>query len=123
MAARGDRAAYGRLYREYFPVVTDYISKLDGQSNSPEDLAQEVFGRVWQSRTRYRLDSAVRTYLFGVAKNVLPENQHRTCRQIKLQTCLKASHNVLGSRSNSQRAAGREQLEDARSIKWIAEHF
>lgn len=82
MTARGDRAAYGRLYRKYFPVVTAYIATLDGQSNSPEDLAQEVFVRVWQNRARYQPKAAVKTFLLGYAKNVLRESKARIAREL-----------------------------------------
>lgn len=75
MAARDDKTAYGKLYRKYFPVVTNYIMSRNGQCESPEDLAQEVFVRVWQNRARYRPDATVKTFLFGYAKNVLHEKQ------------------------------------------------
>lgn len=75
MAARGDRAAFGRLYRKYFPLVTSYIMKLDGQYDFREDLAQEVFVRVWQSRAKYRPVATVKTYLFSYARNIVREKQ------------------------------------------------
>jgi len=47
-AVRDDKAAYGKLYKKYFIIVTNYIINLNGQCDSTEDLAQEVFVRVWQ---------------------------------------------------------------------------
>lgn len=86
MAARGDRAAFGRLYRKYFPLVISYIMKLDGQYDSREDLAQEVFVRVWQSRAKYRPNATVKTYLFSYARKVLQENQSVIAREAFLNT-------------------------------------
>ncbi len=86
MTARGDRAAYARLYRKYFPVVTSYIATLDGQSNSPEDLAQEVFVRVWQNRAKYQPKATVKTFLVGYANNILRERKARIIRDAHWDT-------------------------------------
>ncbi len=75
MAARDDKAAYGKLYRKYFSIVTNYITSLNGQREPPEDVAQEVFVRVWRNRAGYRPDATVKTFLFGYTKNVLHEKQ------------------------------------------------
>jgi len=81
MAARDDKTAYGKLYRKYFTIITNYIMSRNGQFEPPEDLAQEVFVRVWQNRARYRPDATVKTYLFGYAKNVLREKQSMVSRK------------------------------------------
>lgn len=92
-AADGDDIAYGRLYKKYFPVVVSYLTSLGEYQISPEDLAQEVFTRIWQNRKLFRADSSTKTYIFGIAKNVLAERRRQVQHQI-------AAHNHSKSVSN-----------------------
>ena len=78
---RGDSIAYEKLYKKYFPIVIDYLISLDGYQKSPEDLAQEVFIRIWQRRTKYRPKAAVKTYFFAYAKNLMREKKSKTFRE------------------------------------------
>lgn len=72
-AAEGDGEAYGKLYRKYFPTLISFLKSLNSQLQSSEDLAQEVFTRIWENRARYHPHASFKTYLFGCAKNVLRE--------------------------------------------------
>lgn len=100
-AANGDDLAYGRLYKKYFSVVVSYLTSLGGYQISPEDLAQEVFTRIWKNRKLFRADSSIKTYIFGIAKNVLAERRHQIQHQIaaynysKLVSDLSESEAVL----------------------------
>jgi len=80
-AAGGDGIAYNKLYKKYFPILVSYATGLNGYQMSAEDLAQEVFTRVWANKKRFRGDSTVKTYLFGCARNVLREER---CRLAKI---------------------------------------
>ena len=99
MAAQDDKAAYGKLYRKYFTIVTNYIMNLNGQCDSPEDLAQEVFVRVWQNRARYHPNATVKTFLFGYAKNVLHEKQSVVSRKVAvdISSCSNLTSNLSRS--------------------------
>lgn len=80
-AAEGDIKAYAELYKKYFPVVIGFVSKLNGQCHIAEDIAMEVFTRIWQQRTKYHPDSTVKTYLFSFTKNIIREYQRDTRHQ------------------------------------------
>jgi len=80
-AAGGDKTAYARLYKKYFATVVSYVLSLDKSYESPQDIAQDVFARIWQHRGKYRPAAAFRTYLFGCAKNVLRESKFKTSRE------------------------------------------
>lgn len=111
--AGGDHVAYKELYRKYVPIVTDYIVNLDGQCDLPQNLAQEVFVRLWKNRAKYCPDSAAKTYLFGIARNVLSENQRCRYKQIKLHDHVKATCNSLDLQFNSREAIDLQELNDA----------
>ncbi len=74
-ARNGDRSAYDRVYHRYFAAVTSFVARRQGHSEGCEDLAQEVFARVWRRRAQYQPLGPVKNYLLGVAANVVRESQ------------------------------------------------
>jgi RNA polymerase sigma-70 factor, ECF subfamily len=74
-AAGGDARSFARLYRKYLPAVTAYSTSINGHNGSAEDVAQEVFARVWQKRSQYRPESSMKTYLFSFARIIVRERQ------------------------------------------------
>jgi len=76
--AKGDEDAFSLIYSKYYPIVTDYVTSVNKHGNSSEDIANEVFKRVWQQRAEYKPTSKVKTYLFTFAGNVILEYQRRT---------------------------------------------
>lgn len=84
-AAAGNTAAYDRLYRKYFPIVVSFVAGLQVQQETAEDVAQDVFARIWENRGRYRPSAAFRTYLFGYAKNVCREHRVKVTREVSVR--------------------------------------
>ncbi|MGE5608400.1 MAG: RNA polymerase sigma factor [Bacillota bacterium] len=75
--AQGDMQAFERLYSAYSAQVRAFVFRHENAST--DDLTQEVFLRVWRHRHRFRGDSSAKTYLIGIARNVLRE-QNRADR-------------------------------------------
>lgn len=73
--------AFDSLYKKYYQIITSYLVSLDGHSVQIEDIVQEVFLRVWEKKGNFKADSTVKTYLFGIAKNVLLEKQKRLFKE------------------------------------------
>ncbi len=84
-AAAGNPAAYDRLYRKYYPIVVSFVAGLQVQRQTAEDVAQDVFARVWENRARYQPSAAFRTYLFGCAKNVCCEHRVKAIREVSVR--------------------------------------
>jgi RNA polymerase sigma-70 factor (ECF subfamily) len=70
-AARGDRAAFERLYRAHTQRVYSVCMRMVVDRNKAEELTQDVFVRVWQKLPTFRGDSLVSTWLHRVAVNVV----------------------------------------------------
>jgi RNA polymerase sigma-70 factor, ECF subfamily len=67
---RGDVVAFAELVERYWgPVVGRFIRQL-GDRQEAEDLAQDVFLRIYRARGRYRARAKFSTWLFHVASNV-----------------------------------------------------
>lgn len=86
-ARDGDRVAYDRLYARYFRTVESFLARHDIGFHACEDLAQEVFARIWFRRSRYRPLAPVKNYLYGVAANVLREDRAKSRARISLEDC------------------------------------
>lgn len=76
-AAR-EPSALDALYERHHAALYRFLSRLVGRSCPDlDDLAQMVFLSAWQSASRFRGDSAVQTWLFGIAAN-LARKHHRS---------------------------------------------
>jgi RNA polymerase sigma-70 factor (ECF subfamily) len=73
----GDRSAYEKIYHRYFHLVVSFLARRQGHREACEDLAQEAFARIWRHRGRYQPLAPVKSYLLGVAANVLQESRAR----------------------------------------------
>jgi RNA polymerase sigma-70 factor (ECF subfamily) len=82
-ARRGDHAAFETFVRRHERVVCGYVrARLTGGADV-EDLAQEVFLRVYTGKALQKDESRadLRAWLLGVARNVLREHVRRTRRR------------------------------------------
>lgn len=83
-ALRADRcAALDILLCRYWEPIVAYAEKYVANSDAAEDIAQETFVRLWESRESWRSTGSVRSFLYRVAHN-LALNEERS-RRIRLQ--------------------------------------
>ena len=77
---QGNRLAFEELMRHYYPRILNFIYRFVGNQGTAEDLAQEVFMRVYNSAPRYRPKSRFQTWLYTIAKNVALNDLRRSRR-------------------------------------------
>jgi RNA polymerase sigma-70 factor (ECF subfamily) len=65
-----DPAAFGELVEQYQQRLVTIMHHLVGNREEAEDLAQEVFLRVYRTRKRYRPRAKFSTWLFTIANNL-----------------------------------------------------
>ena len=70
LAARGDRAAFRRLVEKHQGPVTNFLHHLVADQGQAEELAQDVFLRVFRAAPRYRPDARFTTWLYRIATNL-----------------------------------------------------
>jgi RNA polymerase sigma-70 factor (ECF subfamily) len=68
-ARAGDEAAFEELMRRYKRPVLNFVYRLLGNAEEAEDIAQEVFVRVYQNLRDYSPRTRFSTWLFAVARN------------------------------------------------------
>jgi len=76
-AAAGDRDAFDDLVRRYQGQIVNLARAMSASDADVDDMAQEVFVRVWRSLATFRGESAFRTWLYGIALNVIRTHRGR----------------------------------------------
>jgi RNA polymerase sigma-70 factor (ECF subfamily) len=66
----GDAAAFTELVLRYQNRLLTVLEHLVGNREQAEDLAQEVFVRVFKARLRYEPEAKFSTWLFTIANNI-----------------------------------------------------
>jgi RNA polymerase sigma-70 factor (ECF subfamily) len=76
----GDREAFAGVVDLHKDAVVNYLARLTGHRDRAEDLAQEVFLRLWQSAGSYVEQGFLRAFLFRIATNLVRSEERREKR-------------------------------------------
>jgi RNA polymerase sigma-70 factor (ECF subfamily) len=66
----GDEVAFTELMRRHRGPIVNYVSRLISDRDRAEDLAQEVFLRVYRHAGTYRVTARFTTWLYTIASNL-----------------------------------------------------
>jgi RNA polymerase sigma-70 factor (ECF subfamily) len=86
----GDEASFDFLLQKYRMPLVNFLYRMVRDTATAEDLAQEVFLRVYRARKQYTPSAKFTTWLFRIATN-LALNSVRDNRYHKLETSLDAT--------------------------------
>ena len=78
--AGGDAAAFEPLYARHRGGVYRYITRQCSDRGAAEELYQDVWSAVIESRTRYRADARFATWLYTLAHNRLVDWYRKSSR-------------------------------------------
>lgn len=67
---RGDEAAFDELVRKHQRGVVSLTYRYVGDPGAAEDMAQDVFVRVYKARASYRPEAKFTTWLYRIATNL-----------------------------------------------------
>jgi RNA polymerase sigma-70 factor (ECF subfamily) len=98
----GDAEAFEELMLRYQNRVVSLLAHLTGHRDLAEDLAQDVFLRIYRARMRYVPGSKFSTWLFTIAHNVAANAQRTLSRRKEVNL---AAKNAGDSGANSLDAA------------------
>jgi RNA polymerase sigma-70 factor, ECF subfamily len=80
-ASRGELAAFGELFDRHQPAVHAFLSRFLGNATWAEDVAQEVFWRVWRYRSSFDSRHRFAGWLYGIARHAALTEAGRPCRR------------------------------------------
>ena len=105
--AGGDRRAGHTLFSRHFKHVRRFFA--NKAPDHVEDLVQRTFARCVESKTRFAQRSSFRTFLFGIARNILREHYRHLRRSEEIDFVEQHSVEDLGAGLSTLAAARREQ--------------
>lgn len=86
-----DAAAFEELVMRYQNRVVGIMTHLTRKREHAEDLAQEVFLRVYRARKRYTPDAKFSTWLFTIANNIALNAKRSSARRREVNIGSKAN--------------------------------
>lgn len=78
---QGDHLAFRHLVERHQNAVIGTVAKMLGNASEAEDIAQQVFLRIWRNAKRYRPDAKFTTYLFTITRNLVFNETRRKSRK------------------------------------------
>jgi RNA polymerase sigma-70 factor (ECF subfamily) len=87
LVARGDTSAFEELVERHQALVAGTAARMLGSNSDVEDIAQQVFIRVWKSARRYVPRAKFTTWLLKITRNLVFNELRRAKRraQVPLQ--------------------------------------
>ena len=88
LVGEGDTGAFEELVEKHQALVAGTIGRMLGSNSDVEDIAQQVFIRVWKSARRYVPRAKFTTWLLKITRNLVFNELRRTKRraQVPLQS-------------------------------------
>ena len=77
----GDRSAFEQLFHRYTPPLVNFLARMVPERARAEELAQEVFVRIYRARDRYEPTARFSTFLFGIAHRLALNELDRAHRR------------------------------------------
>ena len=77
----GDRGAFEDLFARYTHPLIGFLSRMVPDRGRAEELAQEVFVRVYGAKERYEPRAKFSTWIFGIAHNLALNELDRAYRR------------------------------------------
>jgi len=106
--ADNDREAFDELFQNYHPRLFTFLFRLTRSHGSAEELANDVLLTLWKDAGRFRGESKVSTWVFGIAyRKALA---HLRKRKLKLVTFIE--HEETAQDPNSVDLDGQFERED-----------
>lgn len=78
--ARGNTEAFQQLVERHQALVLGTVARMLGYNSDIEDVAQQVFIRVWRSASRYTPTAKFTTWLLTITRNLVFNESRRRKR-------------------------------------------
>ena len=79
--AGGEEAAFEQLIERHQGAIIGTVSKMLGNASDAEDIAQQVFIRLWKSAPRYKPKAKFTTFLYTITRNLVFNESRRKSRK------------------------------------------
>src|SRR5437016_8330008 len=111
LIGRGDTIALEQLIEKHQALVAGTVARMLGSNSDVEDLAQQVFLRVWRSAARYVPRAKFTTWLLKITRNLVFNEMRRTKRQAHVPMQTEPQGDDLPIKDESVRSPAESLLE------------
>jgi RNA polymerase sigma-70 factor (ECF subfamily) len=80
LASSGDMAAFEQIVERHQRLVVGTVGRMLGTNSDAEDIAQQVFVRVWKNLKRYEPRAKFTTWLLKITRNLVFNELRRRSR-------------------------------------------
>src|SRR3989454_12770730 len=80
LVSQGDTSAFEELIERHQALVAGTVARMLSSNSDVEDIAQQVFVRVWKSARRYVPRAKLTTWLLKITRNLVFNELRRTKR-------------------------------------------
>jgi len=84
LVGQGDMGAFEQLIERHQALVAGTVARMLGSNSDVEDIAQQVFMRVWKSAPRYTPRAKFTTWLLKITRNLVFNELRRTKRRAQV---------------------------------------
>lgn len=81
----GDQQAFESIYRHYIDPIFRRLLYLIKSEELAEELAQDIFMKIWDKRAYIDPEKSFRSYLYSIAQNLVTDFYRRLALDRKLQ--------------------------------------
>jgi RNA polymerase sigma-70 factor (ECF subfamily) len=105
--------AFEETYRRVFPMILAKCRRMISDAAESQDLAQEVFVRLWRSRPAIEAPRALTAWLYRTCTHLAIDRIRSHGRQVEAFACLAAGNDAAdGAADPERRSASRRALAD-----------
>lgn len=108
--ATGDHDVFRELIERHQNAVIGTIAKMLGNASEAEDIAQQVFLRLWKARARYQPSAKFTTFLYTITRNLVFNETRRKSRRKISSLDQKKDEYELELPANPNKQPDNEQL-------------
>lgn len=115
--AKGDRAAFTRLFDRHQQRVVRFCHRFVGDAHRAEELAQDVFVKLYRSASRYQQTARFQTFLFRVATNTCLNELRRPGRVAEKVEAAVEDDESPGALERASAAETPDQVLEAKDVE------
>lgn len=107
----GDHVAFRELLERHQNAVIGTVAKMLGNASESEDIAQQVFLRIWRNAKRYRPEAKFTTYLYTITRNLIFNETRRKSRKKEVSSDEREEYSNLTVEASPHRQPDSEILQ------------
>jgi RNA polymerase sigma-70 factor (ECF subfamily) len=112
LVAQGDTSAFEEVIERHQALVAGTAARMLGSNSDVEDIAQQVFIRVWKSARRYVPRAKFTTWLLKITRNLVFNELRRAKRRAQVPLQSEQGAEEIPLKDETNRAPDASLLED-----------